>query len=172
MNPKSVVERNIMKLHLLQKLCSLIACVYLASSGHCQEKDKEKPLTGQQKADLERALTLSKQVNNLYSQGKYAEATPLALEALKIRRETLGNKHPSTATSINNLALLYSDQAQYAKAESLFIESLKISREVSGNKHPSTALSINNLAGLYSDQAQYAKAEPLYLEALKIKSEA
>ena len=97
-----------------------MACVILASSGQCQEKAKETPLTGQQKADLERALTFNKQVNNLFSQRKYAEATPLAIEALKIRREVLGDKHPDTATSINNLAQLYSGQAQYAKAEPLY----------------------------------------------------
>jgi len=160
-----------MKLHLLQKLFSLIACVYLASSGQCQEKAKEIPLTVQQKADLERALTLNKQVNNLFSEGKYAEATPLATENLKIFREVYGDKHAATAMSINNLAMLYSNQAQYAKAEPLFLEALKIQREVLGDKHPSTATSINNLAMLYFDQAQYAKAEPLYLEALKIYRE-
>ena len=131
----------------------------------------EIPLTGQQKADLERAITLNKQVINLFSQGKYAEATPLALEALKIRRETLGNKHPDTANSINNLAGLYSGQAQYAKAEPLYLEALKIDREVLGNKHPDTAVSINNLASLYSAQGQYAKAEPLLVEALRIRRE-
>jgi hypothetical protein len=73
-----------MKLHLLQKLFSLIAWVYPASSGQCQEKSDQIPLTGQQKADLERALTLNKQFGNLYSQGKYAEATPLAIENLNI----------------------------------------------------------------------------------------
>jgi Tetratricopeptide repeat len=104
-----------MKLHLLQKLFSLMACVILASSGQCQKKADEIPLTGQQKADLERALTLNKQVGNLYNQGKYAEATPLALKALKIRREALGDKHPNTVNSINNLANLYDNQAQYAK---------------------------------------------------------
>jgi CHAT domain-containing protein len=160
-----------MKLHLLQKLFSLIACVYLASSGQCQEKAKEIPLTAQQKADLERALTLSKQANNLFSQGKYAEATPLAIETLKIYREVLGNKHPDTARSINNLALLYFNQAQYAKAEPLYLEALKIRRETLGNKHPDTATSINILALNYFKQAQYAKAEPLYLEALKIRRE-
>ena len=160
-----------MKLHLLTKLFSVIACVYLVSLGQCQEKAKEPPLTEQQKADLERALTLSKQVNNLYSQGKYTEATPMAIEALKIRRGVSGDKHPDTALSINNLAMVYYRQAQYAKAEPLFLEALKIRRETLGNKHPDTAPSINNLALLYFVQAQYAKAEPLFVEALKIRRE-
>jgi len=161
-----------MKLHLLQKLFSVIAFIFLASSGQCQEKSNEIPLTEQQKADLERALTLNKQVNNLFSQGKYTEATPLALENLKIFREVFGDKHPETAISINNLANLYDKQFQYAKAEPLYLEALKIRRETLGNKHPDTASSINNLAKLYYDQAQYAKAEPLFVELLKIRREA
>ena len=79
---------------------------FLAQMGFSQEKSDEIPLTGQQKADLERVLNLNKQVNNLFSQRKYAEATPLATEALKIRREVLGNKHPDTASSISCLALI------------------------------------------------------------------
>ena len=136
-----------------------------------EAKTNEIPLTGEQKADLEKALTLNNQLNTLLSQGKYAEATPLAIEALKITREVLGDNHPRTATSINNLALLYFNQAQYAKAEPLYFEALKIRRETLGDKHPDTATSINKLAMLYSYQAQYAKAEPLDLEALKIYRE-
>ena len=139
--------------------------------GFSQEKAKETPLTAEQKNKLMEAKNLHQKVKELYSKGKYAEATPLALESLKIRREVLGDKHPDTAMSINYLAGVYYQQAQYAKAEPLFLENVKIYREVSGNKHPDTATSINNLARLYSAQAQYAKAEPLYLEALKIYRE-
>jgi CHAT domain-containing protein len=160
-----------MKLHLLTKLFSVIACVYLSSSGQSHEKSDEIPLTGQQKADLERASTLNKQVANLYSQGKYAEATPLMIETLKIRRKTLGNKHPDTVSSINELACCYYKQSLYAKAEPLFLEALKIRKEALGEKHRDTVLSISYLATIYESQGQYAKAEPLYLESLKIRRE-
>ena len=136
-----------------------------------EAKADEIPLTGQQKADLERAITLNKQVDNLSSQGKYAEATPLMIETLKIYRKILGDKHPDTAENINDLAEIYMVQAQYAKAEPLYLEALKIRREVLGNKHRDTASSINDLAELYFEQALYAKAEPLYLEVLKIRRE-
>ena len=152
-------------------LCLLLLFCFLPSIGFSQEKVKEIPLTKNQKAFVEWALNLDKQVNNLFSQGKYAEATPLALKSLSVRREILGNKHPDTATSLNNLSGLYFNQAQYAKAEPLLLEALKIWREALGNKHPNIADSLNNLGGLYDAQAQYSKAEPLYLEALKIRRE-
>jgi len=47
-----------------------------------EAKAYEIPLTWQQKADLERAITLNKQVDNLFSQRKYAEG-PATYPALK-----------------------------------------------------------------------------------------
>ena len=42
----------------------------------------------------------------LSDQGKLSEAEPLARDALRGRRETLGDTHPETLTSMNNLAFL------------------------------------------------------------------
>jgi len=103
--------------------------------------------------------------------GNYAKAEPLYIEAMNIRKEVLGDKHPSYATSLNNLALLYNNMGNYAKAEPLYIEAMKIDKEVLGDKHPSYALSLNNLAALYDDMGNYAKAVPLSLEAIKIYKE-
>ena len=38
--------------------------------------------------------------------GAYSEATAMARQALAIRRQVLGEGHPDTATSLDNLALL------------------------------------------------------------------
>ena len=40
------------------------------------------------------------------AKGDFAAAEPLLREVLKARRETLGNRHPRTLSSINNLGLL------------------------------------------------------------------
>ena len=42
----------------------------------------------------------------LKDQGRLGEAEPLYLEALVARRETLGDRHPDTLGSINNVAIL------------------------------------------------------------------
>jgi tetratricopeptide (TPR) repeat protein len=102
------------------------------------------------------------------SQGRYSEAEPLFLQALEICRSQLGNDHPSTATSLNNLALLYKSQGRYSDAEPLFLQALEIRRSQLGNDHPDTASSLNNLAGLYRSQGRYSEAEPLFLQALEI----
>jgi len=84
----------------------------------------------------------------------------------------LGPEHPSTATSLNNLALLYDNQGLYAKAEPLYQRALAIYEKALGPEHPDTATSLNNLAGLYASQGLYAKAEPLYQRALAIDEKA
>ena len=41
------------------------------------------------------------------AQGKYEQAESLYERALAIREQQLGPEHPDTATSLNNLAVLY-----------------------------------------------------------------
>jgi len=85
-----------------------------------------------------------------------------------IFKQQLGDNHPSTATSLNNLAFLYQYQGRYSEAEPLLKQSLAIRKQQLGDNHPDTAQSLNNLAGLYQSQGRYSEAEPLYKEALFI----
>ena len=76
---------------------------------------------------------------NLYkNQGKYEEAEPLYQRALAIKERVLGEEHPDTAGSLNNLALLYADQGKYEEAEPLYQRALAIYERVLGEEHPDT----------------------------------
>ena len=77
-----------------------------------------------------------------------------------------GIDHPDTLSSINDLALLYSNQGKYAEAEPLYKEALAGRQKALGQEHPDTLSSINDLALLYYVQGKYSEAEPLYKEAL------
>ena len=48
--------------------------------------------------------------------GRYEEAGALYREVLAVRRRTLGDEHPDTLGSINNLALLLADQGKLGEA--------------------------------------------------------
>ena len=88
---------------------------------------------------------------------------------VEISKAELGDRHPDTATSLNNLAVLYESQGRYVEAEPLYVEALEISKAELGDRHPNTASSLNNLALLYESQGRYGEAEPLYVEALEIR---
>jgi len=120
-------------------------------------------------ADAER---LNAQIVQLYQQGKYTEAVPLAERALAIRRRLLGPDHSEVATSLNNLAALYYAMGAYDKAEPLYRQALEIKRKALGEAHPDYARSLNNLALLYHAMGAYDKAEPFYRQALKIRRKA
>lgn len=53
-------------------------------------------------------------------------------------KSTLGEEHPATAASYNNLAGVYEAQGEYKKAEELYQKSLKIRKRILGEEHPDT----------------------------------
>ncbi|QDT42654.1 photosystem I assembly protein Ycf3 [Gimesia alba] len=112
---------------------------------------------------------LIKQGRFFFDAGEYAEAEPLYLQAIEIRRAVLGETHPDFATTLNNLAGLYKSQGRYEDAEPLFLQAIEIRCAVQGETHPDFATSLNNLAGLYKSQGRYEDAEPLYLQAMEIR---
>ena len=84
-----------------------------------------------------------------------------------MRRETLGNRHPKTLISINNLGTLLYAKGDLAAAEPLLREALEGQRETLGNRHPDTLISIGDLGLLLQKKADLAAAEPLLREALE-----
>ena len=71
--------------------------------------------------------------------GDYAGARPLYEQALAIRQRVLGEGHPDTATSLDNLAGLLYSQGDYAGARPRYEQALAIRQRVLGEGHPDTA---------------------------------
>ena len=59
-------------------------------------------------------------------------------EALSACRETLGDRHPDTLTSINSMGVLLQDMGQLEEARLLYKvkEALQTCRETLGDRHP------------------------------------
>ena len=87
--------------------------------------------------------------SELFAQGRYQEALPIAQQALKLAEQEFGSNDPSTAAILNDLAGLYEAQGMYAEAEPLYQRSLAIVEKALGPEHPHVATSLNNLAELY-----------------------
>ena len=92
--------------------------------------------------------------------------------ALAITLKALGEDHPDTANSYNNLATTLDGQGKYAEAEAMFRQALAIRLKALGEGHPDTANSYNNLAETLRDQGKYAEAEAMHRRALAIRLKA
>jgi tetratricopeptide (TPR) repeat protein len=112
-------------------------------------------------------FTLNTLASELQAQGMYDEAEPLYREALEVSRETLGDRHPNTLTSINNFGLLLQAKGDLAAAEPLCLEALEVQRQTLGDRHSSTLTSIHNLGALLYAKGDLAAVEPLLREALE-----
>ena len=86
---------------------------------------------------------------------------------LQKRKATLGDVHPHTLSSINNVAGLYYYQEKYNAAEPFFVECLEKQKSTLGADHPRTLNSIGNLALLYFKQGKYNAVLPLIVECLE-----
>ena len=93
-------------------------------------------------------FTLYTLASELLAQGKHDEAEPLCREALEVKRETHGSRHPSTLSCMNNLGVLLSRKGDNAAAEPLHREALEMKREILGSRHLDTLTSISNLGSL------------------------
>ncbi|KAL4866461.1 hypothetical protein BDV12DRAFT_199175 [Aspergillus spectabilis] len=105
----------------------------------------------------------------LASDGRYHEAEMLYDTLMKINQVKNGFEHPSTQTSMANLALIYWNQGRWSEAEKLFVQVIKIMKIVLGAEHPSTLTSMVNLASTYRNQGRWNEAEQLFVQVIKIR---
>lgn len=80
----------------------------------------------------------------------------------------MGETHPHTLMSLNNLGSLYHVQEQYDLAAPLYEDCLTKSRAILGEAHHSTLYFIHNLAELYEQQGKAELSAQLYAE-LEVK---
>jgi tetratricopeptide (TPR) repeat protein len=105
--------------------------------------------------------------NAYFDLGVYPEAQRQFERALELRRRVLGQDHPDTLATMNDLADAYRVQSAFAQAETLLTKVLETQRRVLGEENRDSLTSMNGLATVYLDQAKYAQAEPLLVKALE-----
>ncbi|MFF5182111.1 tetratricopeptide repeat protein [Micromonospora sp. NPDC000316] len=99
-------------------------------------------------------------------QGQHATAIILFEQVLADRRRVLGDDHPGTLASVNNLAGAYRAVGRVAEAIILIERVLADRRRVLGDDHPDTLVSGSNLAGAYRAVGRIAEAITLYEQVL------
>jgi tetratricopeptide (TPR) repeat protein/tRNA A-37 threonylcarbamoyl transferase component Bud32 len=101
--------------------------------------------------------------------GLYPEAQLELVRALDLRRRVLGEEHPDTLTTIDELAFLYGHEGKYLEAEKLTAKVLEARRRVLGEDHPDTLSTMSDLGWVYIQQGKYAQAEVLITNVVEIQ---
>jgi eukaryotic-like serine/threonine-protein kinase len=114
------------------------------------------------------AETHSRLANALYHAQKWPEMIAEAREALRLRREVLGSRHPLVASSMDDLGAALLSIGNDTEAEPLLREALAIRRDVLPADHPELAMSLNNVAFTVKAKGNLAEAETMFREALEI----
>ncbi|KAI1839929.1 hypothetical protein JX266_013863 [Neoarthrinium moseri] len=122
--------------------------------------------------DLEAYGDLLSAVGNSYDMlGKYEEAETMHRKEFGLCKRVLGPEHPSTLSSMNNLACVLDSQGKYEEAETMHRKTLELREEVFGPEHPSTLDSMNNLANVLDSQGKYEEAETMHRKTLELREE-
>ena len=100
------------------------------------------------------------------STGRLSEAIALLEQLLTDCVRVLGEDHPDTLTSRNNLAGAYELVGRLTEAITLYEQVLPDCVRVLGEDHPNTLTSRNNLAGAYESAGRLTEAITLYEQVL------
>jgi hypothetical protein len=85
---------------------------------------------------------------------------------MEARKAKLGDDHPSTLTSIGNLASTFWNQGRWEEAEQLQVQVMVMSLMKLGEDHPSTLTSMANLAFTWKSSGRDADAIHLLRDCL------
>ncbi|MER5459648.1 tetratricopeptide repeat protein [Streptomyces sp. NPDC002668] len=99
-------------------------------------------------------------------QGQEVRATPLYEATLAQCERVLGDTHPDTLISRNDLAVAYRAAGDLQRAIPLFEATLAQRERVLGDTHPDTLISRNDLAVAYREAGDLQRAIPLLGTAL------
>ncbi|KAK2000323.1 purine and uridine phosphorylase [Colletotrichum falcatum] len=101
--------------------------------------------------------------------GHWDEAEKRLVQALKLRKRTLGEEDDRTLASMANLALTYQEQGRWQEAERLQASELEICTRMLGEQHTQTLTSMNNLAATYWKRGQLDEAKELEVKILETR---
>ena len=97
-------EYNVRRIQLLKQMALAFASFREGPTGETAQTAVTNQVTYTALAQVDEAAALNQQVLQLYSQGRYSEAIPLAQRTLAIVEKALGPDNPDVATALNNLA--------------------------------------------------------------------
>lgn len=117
------------------------------------------------------ASLLLKAGRYLTERAQYEEAGSLLQQALHIREQTFGTRHPDVASVLNALGILSFVQGKFVEAQHWHQQALEIAEHTLGADHPHVAEILTGLAIQYAEQGKYAEAESFLQKAIQIREQ-
>ena len=105
----------------------------------------------------------------LYDYARYSEAFKVFVRQISLSEKLYGTDHPATASSYNDIGLVYYNQGAYDLALQYFNNALEIYKNVLGEDHPFTASTYSNIGVVYYGKGAYDQALECYQKALDIR---
>jgi tetratricopeptide (TPR) repeat protein len=115
-------------------------------------------------------LSAAAELGLISSEGKFAESEALSRQAFETQERVLGVDHPTTLSTMMNLADALAHQGRLAEAEKLLREVVATRRRVLGPKHRNTLRAMTELARAIDAAGRHPEAKTLLDEALSLGS--
>ena len=106
----------------------------------------------------------------LVDTGSYHLAKTLCQRLITQTEKDLGLEHPTTLTSMTDLASTHRNQGRWKEAEELEALVMATSSRVLGLEHPSTLVTMNNRAITFWNQGRWKEAEKLQVQVMETSS--
>ncbi|MCX6632563.1 MAG: serine/threonine-protein kinase, partial [Candidatus Solibacter sp.] len=104
--------------------------------------------------------------------GLVKEAAHHFRRTLELRRKTLGEQHPETLQTIEELGQALMEEGNFAESERYLVQALQARRTTLGENHPATLSAKQNVAKLRSRQSRYPEALALLKEVIEARRKA
>jgi len=103
--------------------------------------------------------------------GLYDKAGPIARDALELRRQLLGPRHPDVGATLSTLGWIQRQRGERDEARALLREAVSILRDAGDAEQDRLARALNDLGVLLDGQGEREEAERVLREALAIRVE-
>jgi TonB family protein len=147
----------------------MMVLISLVLAGINLQPERLQPQDEERTKELARALELSAQTVRLYSEKRYSEALPLALQVVEIRQRLLPPDDALLGAALSNLGFLYVATKKDGEAEKTFQRALLVYESHSEKSDSVVSSILRGLAYIYVRKHDYERADPLFLRSLEIQ---
>ncbi|KAG8762001.1 hypothetical protein FRC11_011755 [Ceratobasidium sp. 423] len=98
--------------------------------------------------------------------GQRSQREKIQLGVVEGFKQELGEDHPETLTSMDNLATIYAGLGKWSEAEKMMVQVVDTKKRILGEEVPSTLGSMSNLADIYRRLGRLDQAKQMQVEVL------